>query len=192
MDQRGSHVFPSWLSFILSNPLRKWLHSPSKVIDKLGVKPSDVVIDFGCGPGFYTIPFAKAARRVIAIDIQPEMLEKAAKYAEKNDVKVEFLQSDGRHIPLPDYSTDLIFLSGVFHELDYKQEVLKEFSRLLKESGRLAIKEKTKRSLSPGPPIVKISEIKNLMQSVGFKVSNEIEIGNDTMILGKSLPNEQS
>jgi precorrin-6B methylase 2 len=52
-------------------------------LDRLGVRVDDVVIDFGCGPGFYTIPLAGLAGRVIAIDSQTGMLEKASKYAAK-------------------------------------------------------------------------------------------------------------
>jgi len=154
-------------------------------LKKLEVNKNDVVVDFGCGPGFFTIPFAKTARRVIAIDVQAEMLEKAAKQAEENNVKIEFLQSDGKHISLPNSTADLIFLSGVFHELDDKRAVLKELSRLLKPKGRLAIKEKAKRSFNPlGPPIVKISEITDCMQNAGLRVHDTVEIRNDALVIG--------
>jgi len=71
-------------------------------MDALGVKAMDSVLDFGCGPGFYTIPFAKVAHDVVAVDIQTKMLEKVSKYAERNNVKVRTIQSDGQAIPLPD------------------------------------------------------------------------------------------
>lgn len=66
MSEKGSHICPVWLSFMLSNSIRKWLDPPSRVLDRLGVRADDVVIDFGCGPGFYTIPLARMAGRVIA------------------------------------------------------------------------------------------------------------------------------
>lgn len=180
------HPFPSRLSFILKNPIRRYFDSPERVLKILSIKRRDVVVDFGCGPGFYTIPFAKIVGRVIAIDVQTKMLEKAEKYAKRNNVKVEFFQSDGRQIPLPNNIADLIFLSGVFHELDEKHTVLKELARLLKQSGKLAIKEKTRKSLSPiGPPIVKISEITSSLKSAGLTVSDKIELGNDTIVVGK-------
>jgi len=173
-------------AFMLSNSIRKWLDPPNRVLDKLGVRADDVVIDFGCGPGFYTIPLTKMVGRVIAIDSQTGMLEKASRYAAKNNVKVEFYQNDGKSIPLPDSIADLIFLRRVFHELDDKQAVLKELTRLLKRNGRLAIMEKTKKSLTPvGPPKMEVSEIVDVMKNVGLVVSDKIEVRNETIVIGK-------
>lgn len=145
MSEKGSHICPVWLSFMLSNSIRKWLDLPSRVLDRLGVRADDVVIDFGCGSGFYTITLARMVGRVIAIDSQIGMLEKASSYARKNNVKVEFYQNDGASIPLADSIADLMFMRLVFHELDDKQAVLKELTRLLKRNGKLAIIEKTKK-----------------------------------------------
>jgi len=147
-----------------NNSIRRWLDPPSRVLDRLGLRADDVVIDFGCGPGSYTIPLARLAGRVIAIDSQTGMLEKASKYAAKNNVKVEFYQNDGKSIPPSDSIADMIFLRLVFHELGDKQAVLKELTRLLKRGGRLVTVEKTRSGLAPtGPPRVGVSEIVNAM-----------------------------
>lgn len=184
MRQALDHPFPWWLSFILYNPLRRRLDPPSKVVGILGVKRKHVVVDFGCGPGFYTISFANVARRVVAIDLQRKMLEKAAKNARKNRVKVDLVRNAERGISLKDASADLVFLSGVFHELDYKPTVLREARRVLKLNGRLAIKEKTRDSLSPlGPPIMKVSEITKQIQEAGMQILDKISVGNDTVIV---------
>jgi len=181
----GEHYpFPSRLSFILNNPLRRCLHSPRRVVEALGVKETDTVLDFGCGPGFYTIPFAKAVRRVIAVDIQPKMLDEVLRYAEKEGVRVECLQSDGQEIPLPDQSCDLIFLSGVYHELGNKESILMELLRLLKLGGRIAIKEKTKKGLvSIGPPIVNLEEVRDKLKTAGFSIIETISLQNDSLII---------
>jgi len=161
--------FPAWLSFHLNNELRRRSHPPEKVIDVLGVKATDAVLDFGCGPGFYTISFAKIAREVVAVDIQSKMLGKVSKYAEKNGVKVKALQSNGQSIPLPDRYFDLIFLSGVYHELAEKGQVLTELKRLLKPGGRIVIRERTKNGhISLGPPAVDTKEVSEELRAVGF------------------------
>jgi ubiquinone/menaquinone biosynthesis C-methylase UbiE len=54
------------------------------------------------------------------------------------------MQSDGISIGLEDESVDLIILVHVFHEIEDKNRVLREFSRLLKSSGRLIIVEGTR------------------------------------------------
>lgn len=35
------------------------------------------VVDFGCGPGYFTVELAKHARKVITVDVQADMLKKA-------------------------------------------------------------------------------------------------------------------
>jgi ubiquinone/menaquinone biosynthesis C-methylase UbiE len=189
MSEKEGQVFSLSPVFTLSNSLRRWFSPPNRILGRLSVKRSDVVIDFGCGTGFYTVPLAKIAKRVVGIDVQAKMLKTAESYAEKSNVKVEFYQSDGKNIPLPDSTADLIFLRRVFHELGDKQAVCQELTRLLKQNGRLAIMEKTKRSLTPiGPPTVETSEIANCLRSVGLQVTEKIEMGNETIIIGKRLP----
>jgi len=114
------HSFPTWLSFLLNNPIRRRFDkNPEKVVAMLEINKSSVVLDLGCGPGFYSIPFAKVANKVVAVDVQEGMLKKAERYAERTRVKdrMHFLQSDGKQIPyLEGNSCDVAFLSFVYHE----------------------------------------------------------------------------
>ena len=133
------------------------------------MKATDAVLDFGCGPGFFTIPFAKIATEVVAVDTQPKMLGKVSKYAEKNGVKVKVIQSDGQSIPLPDGCVDLIFLSGVYHELADKKKVLTELKRLLKPRGKIVIRERTESGhIALGPPAVDTNEVSEELTAAGF------------------------
>jgi SAM-dependent methyltransferase len=47
----------------------------AKMLERIEVKPDWSVVDIGCGPGSLTIPVAKKARSVIALDISSEMLK---------------------------------------------------------------------------------------------------------------------
>ena len=99
-------------------------------------------MDFGCGPGFYTIELAKKAKMVVAVDLSPEMLKKAQNKAAKARVKnIQFLQSEGKNLQLDDGSVDTILLVTVYHEVGESEAVLKEFGRILKPGGKLAIVE---------------------------------------------------
>ena len=129
------------------------------------------MLDFGCGPGFYTIPFAKVAHDVVAVDIQTKMLQRVSKYAEKNNVRVRTIQSNGQSIPLPEGSFNIIFLSGVYHELAEKRIVLTELKRLLKPGGRIIVRERSEAGhLAPGCPAIEPGEVSEDLRAAGFLV----------------------
>lgn len=74
---------PPWLSFTLTNVFRRMAHDPVRILSPF-IKPGDVALDIGCGPGFFTVPMARMVGergQVIAVDIQPKMLERAKQRA---------------------------------------------------------------------------------------------------------------
>jgi len=179
--------FPERLSFLLYNPIRRRLNPPTRLISRLGVGDKDTVIDFGCGPGFYTIPLARIAARTIGIDISAKMLERAGHNSKKDGVRVELIQSDGISIDLQDESVNLIMMVHVFHEIGDKEKVLREFSRLLKPSGRLAIVERTRAdgllSRRFGPPVMEHGVIVHAITQAGFTVIEVMQNGEDSMVI---------
>jgi len=181
--------FPEILAFTLNSRIRRFLQPPDKLISKLGLRRNDVITDFGCGSGFFTIPLARVAAKTIAVDVSPQMLEKAASYAKKSGVTVEFLRSDGTEIKLEDESVDVILLNHVFHEIDDKPKVLSEFLRIMRPSGRLAIVERTRgsRLLSGrlGPRVIDQSEVVREIEQAGFTLAQTIAHGSDSIIVGR-------
>jgi ubiquinone/menaquinone biosynthesis C-methylase UbiE len=180
--------FPEKLAFTLNNRVRRLLEPPDRLITKLGLKATHVVVDFGCGPGFYTIPIAKAVARTIAVDVSSRMLEKTASNAKENHVTVETLVSNGTAIKLDDGIVDLIFLSHVFHEVADKPKVLSEFLRIMKRSGRLAIVERTRGGLlawAPGPPVIDQATIVQELERAGFRFIQTIPHGSNSIVIGK-------
>ena len=168
MSQKG-HPFPASGAFMIDNSIRRWLQPPSELIDKIAIGKDDTVIDFGCGPGFYTIELAKRAKSVIAVDVSPDMLAKAKNKATKAETtNIQFLQSDGKKIQLPDATATKIILVTVFHEIGDSEAVLKEFIRIMKPNGTLIIAEIVKKSIVPGAPVQNPETLKAEVESNGF------------------------
>ena len=191
MKSQEEHLhkrYPERLAFTLNNRFRRFLEPPEQLISKLGLKATDVVVDFGCGPGFYTIPIARSAARTIAVDVSSRMLEKTISNAKKNHMTVEALVSDGTAIKLDDGIVDLIFLSRVFHEVANRPKVLSEFLRIMKRSGRLAIVEKTRGgplAWASGPPIIDQNELVRELEQAGFRFIQTIPYGSNSIVIGK-------
>ena len=165
------HAFPASGAWLLDNPIRKLIQPPSELIQKIGITQDQTVVDFGCGPGYFTVELAKKAGKVIAIDLSVEMLKKVQlKVAKAHITNVEFLQSNGTNIQLEDGSVDMILLVTVFHEIGNTATVLKEFAKVLKPNGRLIIMEVIKKGIVPGAPIQNPKTIETEVTATNFKV----------------------
>ena len=192
MSVQHSHkLFPEKHAFLLDNPIRRFFSPPERLISKFNIGSNDVVVDFGCGPGFFSIPLAKIARRTIGVDISPRMLEKAERYAEKEKVTIELLQSDGTKIMLENDVADLVLLNHVFHEIEDKPTVLDEFHRILKPLGRVAIVERIHHTRTPwrklGPPVVDEEELVSSIQLSDFKFAGAVPHGNSSIVFAQKV-----
>ena len=49
------------------------------IVDKLGIKPTDTVLEIGPGTGNLTMKLLEKAWRVIAIEVDPRMVGRSAK-----------------------------------------------------------------------------------------------------------------
>jgi ubiquinone/menaquinone biosynthesis C-methylase UbiE len=177
------------LAFLLNNSIKRWIQPPSKLLDMLEIRPTDTVVDFGCGPGFYTLAIARRARSAVAVDISPEMLKKVQGAAEKAGVtNIQFMESDGRKLQLGDGSADKVLLVRVYHEVHEQEAVLREFGRVLRPEGRLILVERVRKSLLPGPPAQDPDALKKEVEGSGlFRLQNTLPLGNiSVLVFGKN------
>ena len=83
-----SHICPWWGGYFIDNPLRRLIHDPKKILGRY-VKPGMTVMDVGCGMGLFSIAMAKIVGdqgRVIAVDLQQQMLDTLRRRAERAGV----------------------------------------------------------------------------------------------------------
>ncbi len=178
MSHKGE-AYSSSGAFFLDNPIRRWLEQPKELTKLLALAPTDVVIDFGCGPGFFTIDLAKNVQTVIAIDISSQMLQKVQKKAAKHHINnIRFLQSDGASLQLNNASVDLVLLVTVYHEVGETETVLSQFSRVLKPSGRLVVVEVIKKGVFPGPPVQVPEVLQTEIEANNFKLQQMVSYKN--------------
>ncbi len=73
-----------------------------------------ILVDFGAGTGYFTLPLAKLFREVYAVDINAERLKYLRERLEEEGItNVKLIIGDR----LPEVRVDLILLSNVLHEL---------------------------------------------------------------------------
>jgi ubiquinone/menaquinone biosynthesis C-methylase UbiE len=148
----------SWLE----RPERVKEEEPAKLIAALDLKPGMVVADVGAGSGYHTFlmsPVVGDAGKVVASDIQPQMLrlitEKAKKKNVTNVVPVKGTETDPK---LP-AGIDLVLMVDVYHEFNYPFEMVEKMVDALKPGGRLVFVEfKEEDADVPIKPVHKMSE----------------------------------
>ena len=148
---------PAHLHRLVSPERDAWLH-PQQVLDALHLRPGLKVVDFGSGPGYFTLPVAErvgSSGTVFALDAEQAMLEALQQRATAAAVSNIFaILNDARNIPLPDAIADRALLSLVLHEMPDRSLLLSEVSRLLRPQGRLVVVEwqpwQTEHGPSPG------------------------------------------
>ena len=152
------------------------------MLKALAVKKGDVVCDLGCGNGFYSLKLAEMVGeegKVIAVDIQPEMLEMVRERAAKAGVKNVQTVLAGEDDPkVEEGSCDLVLMVDVYHELSKPAEVLEHVRKSLKKGGRVALVEfRGEDPEVPIKPLHKMSkeQIRKEWGANGFVVVEEFD-----------------
>jgi SAM-dependent methyltransferase len=76
-------VCPWWLGYLLACPLRRLLQDPAKLLAPY-IRQGMTVLEPGPGMGFFTLELARlvgASGRVIAVDVQPKMVDRLRRRA---------------------------------------------------------------------------------------------------------------
>jgi precorrin-6B methylase 2 len=119
--------------------------APQKLLKALDVKAGMVIADVGAGSGYYTFklaPLVGAKGKVIASDIQQEMLDLITKKAKDLKVTtVEAVKGTATDPKLPAGKVDLILLVDVYHEFEHPFEMTEKMVEALAPGGRLVFVE---------------------------------------------------
>jgi ubiquinone/menaquinone biosynthesis C-methylase UbiE len=128
----------------LERPEREAEEQPQKLVQMMDLKPADVVADIGAGTGYFS--FRMAAKvpqgKVLAVDIQPEMLDLLKRAAKQRDVtNVEPVLGAITDPRLPPGAVDVALLVDAYHEFDHPREMMQGIVRGLKPGGRVVLVE---------------------------------------------------
>ncbi|MEI8150235.1 MAG: class I SAM-dependent methyltransferase [Hyphomicrobiales bacterium] len=114
---------------------------PAGVLAIVEVKPGMEVIDLCSGDGWFTLQIAKVARHVIAIDIDPSLLEVARHRLNENGMtNCDFITGDAYELAkLAPQLADFVFMANAFHGVPDKPRLARAVREAIKPTGRFAV-----------------------------------------------------
>lgn len=174
MGREIAHVMGHQGADWLERSDREQTELPSEVVKQMNLKPTDVVADIGAGTGYFTFRIAPLVKqgKVLAVDIQPEMLsmieERKKRFKADNVTGILSTETDTK---LPAASVDVVLFVDAYHEFSYPREMMESIVKGLKPGGRLIQIEY--RGEDPDVPIKRVhkmtvAQAKKEMAAVGL------------------------
>ncbi len=144
MKKKQVRVCPVEHAGVLDMKIRKLFQSPRRIL-KPYLREGIKALDFGCGPGFFTIDMAKmvgANGHVVAADLQQGMLDRVRKKAVRNGLedRISFhsCAEEGLNFKKR-FSFILMFY--MLHEVPDAEKTLSAMRNHLEKGGRLLVVE---------------------------------------------------
>lgn len=144
------HLGAGWLE----RPEREQEEKGSLLIDNMKLAPDAIVADIGAGTGYFSFQIAERVPqgKVLAVDIQPEMLDYIAqKQATSGVTNIEGILGTEQDPKLPVSKVDAVLMVDVYHEFSYPYEMMQAIRAALSPEGRVFLIEY--RGEDPAVPI---------------------------------------
>lgn len=113
------------------------------LVDRVEIRPGDVVLDVGCGTGAaarFAAARAAASGRVVGIDVNAGMIAVArTRGAIAGGAPLDWREADAGALPVEDASVDVVLCAQAVQFLPERARALGEMRRALRPGGRVAV-----------------------------------------------------
>jgi ubiquinone/menaquinone biosynthesis C-methylase UbiE len=171
MSEHKHEVFSVDRARRLDNRFRRLLENPNRIL-RNHVREGMTVLDFGCGPGYFTLELARlvgGSGKVLAVDLQQEMLDMIRKKIKGPDLekRIQTQKCSEDKIGVIE-ELDFALVYYVLHETPNPENTLKEIYNKLKPGATLYIAEpKSEVSKQEFAETIKKAE------AIGFKTTGK-------------------
>ena len=148
----GKFYMDREISFVMGHRAAGWLNRPERireempddVVANMGLESDHVVADIGAGSGYFSFRIADRvpSGKVLAVDIQPEMLQLIER--QKTDTGVANIEGVLGQIDNPNLapnSIDAAIMVDAYHEFSHPFEMINGIYNALRPGGRIFLLE---------------------------------------------------
>jgi SAM-dependent methyltransferase len=158
----GKFYMDREISFVMGHQAADWLNRPGRereerpdaVVTNMNLAADDVVADIGAGSGYFSFRIARQVPegKVLAVDIQPEMLALIAQRQEEEGVtNIDRVMGEIDDPNLSPESIDAAIMVDAYHEFSHPYEMMAGIYQALRPGGRVFLLEY--RGEDPSVPI---------------------------------------
>lgn len=179
---------PEFMANVIDNPLRRRFQPPDETAIRHGLEPGMTVLEVGPGNGRYTVAAARRigpTGRLYAVDIEPKMVERVQRRAAAEGVtNIEARVASAYELPYPDGFFDRIVTITVTGEIPDPVRAFREFARVLKPAGQIAVSE-----ILVDPDYPRASTVARWAAQAGLRPVRKIgNLGYYTLFLARPNP----
>ena len=106
------------------------------------LRPTDTVLDMGCGSGLFLPSLSPLCRELVAFDVSPDFVRESRATVEKFGLaNTTVVQGEAETLPFPDGTFDAALVSDTIHHLCHVERSMDELKRVLKPGARSLVFE---------------------------------------------------
>jgi ubiquinone/menaquinone biosynthesis C-methylase UbiE len=155
---------------------RKW-QNPEAILSNIGLRTGFILIDIGCGSGFFTLPAARIVGKtgkVYGVDANSESIASLNEQAAREGIKNLYLTTGkAEESVICTRCGDIVFFGMALHDFQDPSRVLENARVMIKRNGRLVNLDWKKKPMELGPPLnIRFDEetAVRLIKEAGFTV----------------------
>lgn len=163
----------------MKSDVEMWLEKDGEdFLKAIGVEEGQIVLDFGCGEGHYSIPAAKVVGekgRIFALDKDKQALNRLIKLIKNINIKnIEVMKKKSK-TSLEDSSVDFILCYDVVHYSKDRSTIYDELYRVLRPKGIFSLYPKHHKDDSPLMELahMKLEDIIKEVEEAGFSLQDK-------------------
>ena len=148
----GKFYMDREISFVMGHRAAGWLNRPERireempddVVANMGLESDHVVADIGAGSGYFSFRIADRvpSGKVLAVDIQPEMLQLIERQkTDKGVANIEGVLGQVDNPNLAPNSIDAAIMVDAYHEFSHPFEMINGIYDALRPGGRIFLLE---------------------------------------------------
>src|SRR5215203_2319555 len=139
MEALKTKLKATWMAGDFARIAESFSNGAAEFVERLNLKPGMTVLDVACGTGNQSIPAARAGALVTGVDIAPNLLEQARKWAENEGLEIRFDEGDAENLPYTDAGFDAVVSMFGAMFAPRPERITSEILRVCRAGGLVAL-----------------------------------------------------